>query len=102
MDTQRKLLGSKHPTTLTTMIGLGEILLARSKLAEAETLLIEALAGCRDVVDGQHIMTDAALALLSSVYVMQRDLKKLGPVLMEAREITRARWGSRRPTHRRR
>jgi eukaryotic-like serine/threonine-protein kinase len=93
LERQRKLLGSKHPTTLTTMIGLGEILLARSKLAEAETLLIEALAGCRDVVDGQHIMTDAALALLSAVYVMQRDLKKLGPVLMESREITRARWG---------
>ncbi len=91
---QRRVLGDNHPDTLTTMVTLGEFYVYRKKdYDEAEKLLLEALKGCRAALDRNHLATDACVALLSAVYVNKGELKKAEPYLIEAMEITHARYG---------
>ncbi len=90
---QRSVLGKSHPDTLGSMIKLGEFYLFTGRLAEAEQILEDAKIGCRSVLDSNHTLMDAVLAFLSAVYSYTKKYDKLGPVLTEAREITRARWG---------
>jgi hypothetical protein len=76
------------------MVSLGNFLLKdRSKLGEAETLLLEALQGCRQALDRNHLATDGALAGLAALYSLRNDMKKLAPVLIESLAITRSRYG---------
>jgi tetratricopeptide (TPR) repeat protein len=93
LEKQRALLGNNHPNTLMSMINLGNFCVYHSKGAQAEQLLLEALRGCRTALDDQHIMTNASLAILSALYAKQGKLEKLGPLLIEARDVTLARWG---------
>ena len=75
------------------MVTLAEFHLGESRLDKAEALLLEALAGCRTALDRNHETTDAALAMLAAIYSTKGDLQKLGPVLIEAADITRLRYG---------
>jgi hypothetical protein len=94
LEVQRRVLGDTHPDTLDTMVVLGEFLVEREgKFDEAEPLLLEALKGCRQALDRNHLATDGALAGLAALYALRKDVKKLGPVLLEALEITRLRYG---------
>ena len=74
------------------MVRLAFLYLGQKEPDKSEPLLIEAVEGCRAALDRNH-ETAAALAGLANVYADKRNLKKLGPVLIEARDITCARYG---------
>ena len=74
------------------MVRLAFLYLGQKEPDKSEPLLIEAVEGCRAALDRNH-ETAAALAGLANVYADKRNLKKLGPVLIEARDITFARYG---------
>jgi serine/threonine protein kinase len=93
LKSQRRVLGNNHPETLLTMVRIGTNLLQQRKFNEAEPFAREALDGCRLALDRNHETTDVALAILSVVYAVQPDLDKLGPILIETREITAFRYG---------
>ncbi len=92
---QRKVLGNRHPHTLLTMFRLAMFYLGKKEPDKSEPLFIEAVEGCRAALDQNHQIAEGALAGLTAVYSMKPkpDLKKLGPVLIEARDITCARYG---------
>ena len=84
---QGKVLGNRHPHTLLTMVRLALLYLGQKEPDKSEPLFIEALEGCRAALDRNHETAEGALAGLAVVYSGRRDLKKLGPVLIEARDI---------------
>ena len=96
LELETRSLGRDHPDTLRSMVMLGGFYAFGNELEKAEALLIPALEGCRAKLDAKHETRAAALALLSVVYSTKKpkpDLNKLGPVLIEAQEITRFRYG---------
>ena len=90
---QRRVLGDKHPHTLLTMVELALLLLNLRERDEAEHLFLEAIAGCRVALDRNHETAAGALSGLGSIYSEKQDLTKLGPVLIELRDITSLRYG---------
>ncbi len=90
---RRTVLGDQHPGTLYMMVSLAEADCELPNLKEAQSLLEEAVMGCRSALDRNHETVIAALAILANVYRMQGEIEKMGPVLIEAREITLNRWG---------
>jgi len=95
LQSDRHVLGDTHPDTLGTMAVLGQFLTrSPDKLDEAESLLLEALRGCRQALDRNHMATNLALAGLSVLYLRKKDFKKVGAYLCEAVDITRAQLGS--------
>ncbi len=94
LRTQRRLLGGTHPDTLATMVELGGLMVVNQhKVNEAEPLLLEAMAGCRQAPDSNRIAMDGALANLGVIYMTKKDFQKLQACLIEAAEITRSWYG---------
>jgi tetratricopeptide (TPR) repeat protein len=93
IESETKLGGRQHPETLRSLVKLGLLYANENQWDQAESLLSEALAGCRTALDRNHEVTDAALAGLAQVYAQKRDMTQLGRVLIEAAQITRARLG---------
>jgi eukaryotic-like serine/threonine-protein kinase len=93
LDRQKKILGNKHPHTLLSMVRLGHLYLDQKQWDKSEELFVEAVEGCRAALDRNHETAAGALGGLAAVYAVKQDMKKLGPVLIEARDITRVRHG---------
>jgi hypothetical protein len=67
LGTQRRVLGSEHPDTLTSAINLACSLSQREKYLEAEQMLQAAIATCQRVLGAMHPITLAAADSLGNV-----------------------------------
>ena len=94
IEAETRLGGRQHPDTLHALVKLGMLHAFQGHWDRAEPLLSEALAGCRVALDRNHDVTDLALTGLAMVYIQKRDMTRLGRVLVDAAQITRARFGS--------
>ena len=93
LKAQRKVLRADHPDTARSIYDLGHLYLARGQLDKAETFLREAEKGARAALDPNHEVLAAVLADLSVIYFLNKDLKRLGPVLIEARDLAAELYG---------
>jgi tetratricopeptide (TPR) repeat protein len=64
-ETQERVLGVDHPTTLSTMMNLADALAHQGRLAEAEKLLREVVATRRRVLGPKHRNTLRAMTELA-------------------------------------
>jgi serine/threonine protein kinase len=69
---RQRLLGHDDPKTLASMIAMGDVLVARLALDEAETYYYDAMNGCRRVLGDGHRQTWSAVAGYAEVLSRQR------------------------------
>ena len=67
LEVRRETLGNRHPHTLISISGLGQLLMAKGDLSAAEPLLREALEGRRETLGDQHPKTLAAIKNLGEL-----------------------------------
>ena len=67
LEGQCQTLGNRHLSTLTSISGLGQLLMAKGDLSAAEPLLREALEGRRETLGDQHPKTLAAIKRLGEL-----------------------------------
>lgn len=69
---QRRVLGDKHPHTLTTMQSLGILFKREGRFTDAEAVLREALNGQRGWLGDEHADTRVTRAALGGVQRRER------------------------------
>ena len=67
--TRRHILGDKHPDTLTSINNMAALMKSQGKLAEAEPLVSEALAGFREILGNKHPNTLVSINNLATAPV---------------------------------
>jgi serine/threonine-protein kinase len=90
---QERLVGKGHADTLQSMAILAQFYHLDGRYDDAEPLLLRALPECRRSFDRNHAVTGVVLAELAAHYAHKKDLEKLRESLVEALDITRARFG---------
>jgi tetratricopeptide (TPR) repeat protein len=94
---QRRVWGADHPETATTETNLAGMLLAAGRLADAERLGREALAGFEKTVGPQHPRTAAAASNLADVLRARGDRKGAEQLYRRALEIDTRAYGAGHP-----
>ncbi len=93
----RDQLGPEHPDTLAAKFDLAALYQYQGRIAEAEPLETEVLAGRRRVLGERHPDTLSALNDLGLSYKAQDKLREAEPLLMEALEKRRHVLGEAHP-----
>ena len=94
---RREVLGDDHPDTLTSIAGMGLLLRAQGKTAEAEPYYREALDGRRRVLGDAHPQTLSSLHNMGALLQAQGKLKEAEPFYREALEQRRRILGAEHP-----
>ena len=85
LEAKRATLGPKHPSTLTSVTNLAQLLMAQGRLGEAEVLAREVLTGRRSILGIAHPHTQGSHQLLLGLLTAQgkhreaRELKAAFP-----------------------
>jgi hypothetical protein len=88
VDTQRRVLGPEHPTTLQSMWILASVAMNNNDLSQAGTLARTVLEVRRRTLGGRHSETHKALGLLQLIYTRAGKCGAAGPIRTPAvREI---------------
>ncbi|HKQ61938.1 MAG TPA: serine/threonine-protein kinase [Candidatus Polarisedimenticolaceae bacterium] len=97
LATRRRLLGDRHPDTLTSIYNLGLLRTAQGKHAEAEPLHREALEGRRRVLGNDHPDTLISINALGLLLQSQGKSGEAEPLYREALERSRSVLGNDHP-----
>ena len=94
---RRSLLGSEDHETFLGMLSLGRLLLADGKSAEAERVLVPAMAGLRRTRGTGHPETLSAMHAVGELYYAQNKLAEAEALLVQAGDGLRKARGAEHP-----
>jgi non-specific serine/threonine protein kinase/serine/threonine-protein kinase len=97
LATRRRVLGEKHPSTLTSINNMGFLLQAQGKLAEAEPYFREGLEKFRRVLGAEHPDTLASINNMGDLLQAQGKLAEAEPYFRESLEKSRRVLGEEHP-----
>jgi tetratricopeptide (TPR) repeat protein len=97
LSSRRRMLGTEHPATLTSMNNLAEVLRAQGDLAGARSLHEEALSVLRRVWGAEHPDTLQSMNMLAEVLKDHDDLSAAYALLEEACSVSRHVLGTEHP-----
>ena len=97
LEGQRETLGSRHPSTLTSINNLGVLLYAKGDRAATEPLFREALEVFRETLGSRHPSTLTSITNLGLLLKAKGDLDAAESLHREALEVSRETLGSRHP-----
>lgn len=69
LKTQSKLLGKRHPTTISTMQGIGTMLTSLSRYEEASDIMVELVEGVVEMLGMEHPHALSAIGSLASMFL---------------------------------
>jgi len=96
-ETRRRVLGSEHPSTLTSMGNLAATLMAQGDLDGAQKIQEEVLEISRCVLGSEHPLTLTSMNNLAATLSDQGDLDGARRIQEQVLEITRRVLGSEHP-----
>jgi serine/threonine protein kinase len=88
LATRRRVLGDKHPDTLSSTGKLGAVLRSKGRLADASKVQMDVASQCREVLGAEHPDTLAAIAAAAATLQM---MGKADEALPLAEEVLRVR-----------
>jgi CHAT domain-containing protein len=97
LEIYEKVLGREHPTTVATVVGMGNAYEALHDYAKAEALYKEALASNQKVLGQMNENTATDLDNLALLYTLKGDYAKAEPLYEQALQIDRKVLGPENP-----
>lgn len=79
-----KLVGSKHPDTLSYLTTLGRLYITQEKYGEAEPLCLQTLTTCEQVLHPEHLLLADNLNNLATLYEIQGKYSQAGTLFLRA------------------
>jgi tetratricopeptide (TPR) repeat protein len=97
LSMRKKLLGAKHPDTITSMGNLARIYCLQGKLNEAEQLEVQVLDVRKKMLGAEHPDTLTSMGSLASIYYYQGKLNEAKQLEIQVMEIRKKVLGAEHP-----